>query len=146
MTDGSHHHLLTTQLKNLFILLFFGAQLYLALPGLLLNRYETQGQFSWNMYSVLYFCTVEYEHATLTGQRVPIDYLALFNRPELSYEVFHRDSLPRFHAYLCTTVDHPEGVAAIYGSAVCTLHGEPDQLVQQEADLCTAPNYGVPPK
>jgi hypothetical protein len=142
MSNGSDQRPVVTRLINLFILLFFGTQLYLALPGLLHDRYETQGQFSWNMYSVLYFCTVDYEQTTSSGQRVPINYLALFNRPALSYEVFHRDSLPRFHAYLCNVVDHPDGVA-IHGSAICTLHGEPAQLIQQDVDLCTAPNYGV---
>jgi hypothetical protein len=134
-------------LKNFFIVAFFGAQLWLALPGLLHDKFQTQGQFSWNMYSVYYRCKIRYELITGTGRPVEIDVPGLFHRPEIGFEAFHRDSLPRLHDYLCAELRHPDNIRAMHGSALCLLHEEQGRhLIQHDVDLCSAPNRGVLPE
>jgi Vitamin K-dependent gamma-carboxylase, lumenal domain len=136
----------TVRLKNIFIVLFFGAQLFLAMPGLLTNRYETEGRFSWNMYAVVYQCKVRYDLISPDGARTPISYSRFFNRPSYSYIIFHRDDLPAFNRHVCAAMKQRNPQRVIHASAVCYLNYRPPvEFIKQGADICTAPNYGVSP-
>jgi len=132
-----------TRLKNLFIVVFFGSQLYLALPGLLYSRYETEGRFSWNMYAVSYQCNIRYEQIT-DEERTEIPLEQFFNRPARAYMVFHLDELPRFHEYLCDRFQQRNNPSAIHAAVSCRLnYGRWAQFIDQGVNICTAPNYGV---
>jgi hypothetical protein len=133
-----------TRLKNIFIVVFFGLQLYAALPGFLHNRYEDSGRFSWNMYSMLYQCNVHYDLIRADGARIPIDYRKLLNNPTRSYEFMNRSDLPTFNRFVCNVMRQRLEMKEISASATCQLNDRPPvQFVKQDADLCTAANYGV---
>jgi hypothetical protein len=133
-----------TCLKNIFIVAFFGLQVYLALPGLLHNRYEEAGRFSWNMYSILYRCDVRYDLIRTDGVTRPIDYRHLLNNPTRSSEFLNRIDLPKFNEFVCNTMRRAPETKEIRASVVCQLHDRPPvQFIKQNVDLCTAPDYGV---
>jgi hypothetical protein len=135
-----------TRLKNIFIVVFFGLQLYLALPGLLHNQYEDDGRFSWNMYSSLYRCDVRYDLIRTDGVRLPIDYRKLLNNPTRSYEFMNRSDLPKFNQFVCTVARPLKGMKEVRASAVCRLNDRPPvQFIKPDIDICTTENYGVVP-
>ena len=135
---------LTTRLKNVFIVLFFSVQFYMALPGFLYNQYEIRGNFSWNMYSIRYPCWIDYELVHSNQQRTTIDFESFFNNDSRAYLVFDRQALPKFNSYLCREHSRPNRTAVIFASATCRLNYEPAvEFIQQDVNMCTAPNYGV---
>ena len=136
----------TVRLKNFFIVLFFGVQLYLAIPGLLYNRYDTQGRFSWNMYATVYQCRTAIELALSDGKREPVDDRKFLHVPERRIEFLNRADLPQYNKYLCDTIPRRSPPEALHVSATCKLNNrQPIELIQQGVDICTAPNYGVLP-
>jgi len=146
MSDDSHRQRGVTRLKNIFILTFFGLQLYLALPGFLHNQYEDSGRFSWNMYSTFYHCDTRYDLIRTDGTRTPINYRALLNNPTRSYEFLNRSDLPTFNEFVCTVMHRTPDMAAVRASAMCQLNTRPPvQFIKQNVDICTTPNYGVVP-
>jgi len=146
-TSGkSHRRDLVIRLKNIFIVVFFGLQLYLALPGFLHARYEEAGRFSWNMYSILYQCTVRYDLLKTDGTRIPINYRALLNNPTRSYEFLDRSDLPQFNKFVCGVMRQQKEMKEIRAVVACRLNDRPPvQLITPDADLCTASNDGVRP-
>ena len=133
-----------TRLRNLFIVLFFGVQLSLAIPGLIYNKYETDGRFSWNMYAVYYPCRVKYELIEPDGQRTRINIEKFFNIPERLFVIFNRRDLPEFNNYVCAVVPRQQAARAIHASVVCKLNNRPPvEFIRQGVDICAQPNYGV---
>ncbi len=132
--------------KNIFIVLFFGAQLSLALPGFLYNQYEEDGRFSWNMYSTLYRCNIRYDLIRADGERIPINYRRLLNNPTRSYEFLNRNDLPKFNEFVCDVMRQRKEMEEIHASVVCQLNDRPPvQFIKPDVDICTASNYGVSP-
>lgn len=135
-----------TRLKNIFIVGFFGLQLYLALPGILHNRYEESGRFSWNMYSVLYHCDVHYDLLRVDGSRVPINYMTLLNNTTRNYEFLNRSDLPKFNRFVCAVMRPRKEMKELRASVVCQLNDRPPvQFIKPAVDLCTAENDGMLP-
>ena len=134
------------RLKNLFIVLFFGVQLYLAIPGFLYNRYETQGRFSWNMYATVYQCRTACELVHSDGTREPIEDRKFLHVQARRIEFLNRTDLPQYNKYLCDTIPRRGPSEALHVSVTCKLNYQKQiELVQQGVDVCTAPNYGVLP-
>jgi hypothetical protein len=146
MNDDGSRQRRVTRLKNVFIVSFFGLQLYLALPGLLHNMYEINKRFSWNMYSTVYRCTVRYDLIGADGTRRPIDYRMLLNNQTRSYEFLNRHDLPRFNQFVCDVTRRRRDTGAVHASVMCQLNDRPPvQFLKPDVDLCAASNYGVLP-
>ena len=128
--------------RDAFLLVFLALQLAAALPGLVKDRHETRGDFSWNMYSARYRCRVHYEIELPDGTRHPVRIEKAFNEPDRTTRVFHRDRLPGLHAFLCDHREDPR--SRIEGSVACSLNAEPAvELIERAADVCSAANRGV---
>ena len=128
-------------LTQFFIMAYLAVQLLVPLRGLVQDKFETRGNFSWNMYSRRYSCGTAYTlHAD--GVVRSID-LALYLRGQTP-KAFHRDTLPRFHAWLCDELDAQRGTRLIGAVAFCRIDDGPRvDLVRPGIDICVADDYGV---
>jgi hypothetical protein len=130
--------------KNVFLVAFFALQLAAAVPGFVYDKHETRGNFSWNMYSTSHECSGKYALVLESGKLVPIEYENAFNRPQRAHIVFHRDTLPEFHRYLCDELVYKGGGKRIHGQVECKIDkGRRIVLVERSVDVCTAPGWGV---
>ncbi len=131
-------------LRNFLIVAYLVIQVALPLRGFLFDKYDTRGNFTWNMYSKQYRCGVRYARLTERGPEL-FDHREFFRRDRVVMRVFHRDVLPEFHKYLCEeALGQPENPAYIQGSVKCQLNDKPPQeLIQPEANICEADNYAV---
>lgn len=121
-------------LLSLLILLYGTIQLGLAVRALVTDKLETRGDFSWNMYSHEYRCSVSYAvHGP--GDRVrPIDFDGLFRDEASSTKILHRDRLDALHAWLCRNLAADE---ELQGLVSCRLDGGSFvDLVEPATDLC----------
>jgi len=130
--------------KNLFIAAFLIIQVTLPLRGYLYDRFETRGNFSWNMYSSTYKCSSLYRLDTPEGEILWPRYQDYFNLQILFTRVFHADYLPEFHRWLCDHFRSQGQLGSLRGYATCFLNnGPPVELVDRTVDICTASNFGV---
>lgn len=133
---------------NAFIIAFFALQLLLPIRGFVYDGYETRGRFSWNMYANVNRVRANYAWVTPEGEQIPFNYKEYFNNRFRATLVHHRVTLPKFHAFLCEELEkkHPGG--RLYGHVKRKFNDGPevDLTPPYGADLCTLPNYGVPPK
>ena len=114
-----------------------------------INQYKTgrfysdefRGDFSWNMYAKRYTCDSRYWVLPPDGRRVQLAHKRDFRRPNKAPAVLHRDRLPAFHAHLCESLGPGKPRLA---SVRCSLNEGPKiALVEEDVDLCTAPDHGV---
>ena len=132
------------RLTNLFLVGYLALQLALPLRGLLFDKLETRGDFSWNMYSQLYECRSGYRKIDSRGRSRPVNVDALFSRHVRVPSLHHRDRLFEFHAYLCDETLRWERSSQIRGLAMCSLNGgEEVDLIDRRVDLCTDSARGV---
>ena len=130
-------------LKNAFIIAFLSIQLIVPLRGFIWDRFDTRGDFSWNMYADDYFCLTSYRLISSGGEERRIDFWRFFNTPARSPRVLNRAVLSQFHAWWCrelrrTTSD------PLLGRVGCQLNGGPMiALITPAVDICSAPNFGV---
>ena len=130
--------------KNLFIVVFLIIQVTLPLRGCLYEKFETRGNFTWNMYSTLYSCETQYRLDTPQGEIRWLRLQDYFIRPERFTEVSHSDVLPKFHRWLCDEFSREGELGTLRGYSLCSLNRGPRmELVDRNVNLCTAPNYGV---
>jgi hypothetical protein len=132
---------------NAFIVAFLALQLGLPLRGLLTDKYQTRGDFSWNMYSQHYRCAVHYYQIPPGGTPRELDARSAFARPEKATHLLHRDVLPWFHAWLCREAARATGERVELRAHVeCKLNDEPPAvLVDRSVDLCAAAGPGERP-
>jgi len=129
--------------KNLFISAYLIIQVTLPLRGCLYDRFENDGDFSWNMYTYIYTCRVQYRLDSPDGETRWPRHEDYFNRPERSWFI-HADSLPEFHRWLCDEFRRKGELGTLRGYRNCIVNDGPEiALVDEMVDLCTAPNYGV---
>ena len=122
---------------RLFVAAWLLGQLALPLPGLLRDRTETRGNFSWNMFADGYTCNVRYAARDGAGGERVLDYDGFFRDEASSAKALHRDVLPEFHAWLCRE-KLPAG-SQLRGLVSCSLNGGPwIDLVPPNTDLCRA--------
>ena len=133
-----------TSSKNALLVAFLAFQLLLPLRGFLRDRFESRGNFSWNMYSRTYKCRVKYEMLMPNGERWPFDHKRFFRRSNKVMHNYHRDRLPRFHAWLCDRLEREGPPGELLGSVSCRVNkGEPVVLVSDDTSICSATNHGV---
>ena len=131
--------------KNLFILIYLSIQLLLPLRGVFQDKLQSRSDFSWNMYSQLYNCQAVYVLTTPDGKSRPMPYHKAFYRWDRVKMIFHRDRLPRFHAWLCDNAQQNGVLGSIRATVRCAVSTDERRvdLVKSGVDLCTASNYGV---
>ena len=130
--------------KNLFIAAYLVIQLILPLRGCLYEKFETGGNFSWNMYSRRYGCRTQYRLDTPEGETRWLSHRDYFNQPAYYRRVFYTDVLPEYHRWLCDEFRRQGELGSLRGYAICPLkYGLKVSLIERGVDLCTAPNYGV---
>lgn len=133
-----------TLYKSLFIGAYLIIQLILPLRGCLYEKFETRGNFSWNMYSTRYSCWTQYRLDTPQGETRWLRLQDYFIRPEYFTRVSYRDVLPKFHRWLCDEFRRKGELGTLRGYSICALNRGPRmELVDRKVNLCTAPNYGV---
>ena len=135
---------MSTRRKSALIAIYLAVQLLLPLRGFVYDKHATQGNFSWNMYSKGYECSVDYTLVKPRERLRRILHRRLLDYPGDVIKLYNRDVLPRLHAWLCEDARRQSRSARIMASGSCRLNGGPWQdLFEPHVDLCTAPNYGV---
>lgn len=130
--------------RNLFVVAFLAVQLILPLRGFWLDKLETRGNFSWNMYSQRYGCRASYFVITPERAVEPVNPRDHFNRPQRASMTYHRDTLPELHRYLCETLEAEGRLGTLRGSMACKLNRQDRvELIEHNGDLCSAPDFGV---
>ncbi len=130
--------------KTLFIVTYLMIQLILPLWGFVYDDFTSRGNFTWNMYSRIYLCSSMYRLDERDGKTHWIDPDHHFNAPDGSGMVFHVEFLPRFNRWLCNKYRHEGKLGSLRGYVTCSVNNGPMwELLDPDADLCTAPNYGV---
>lgn len=131
--------------KNLFILTYLSIQLLVPLQGCFYDKLETRADFSWNMYSQRYQCQAVYLLTTPDGETKPMPYHKAFYRWDRVMTIFHKDRLPYFHAWLCDGARQNGVLGKIQAKVRCAVSTDEHlvEIVDSNADLCTAANYGV---
>ena len=125
--------------------MFLLVQLIVPLRGIIRDKLDSRGDFSWNMYSKRYSCRVDYDLVDEYGRTRRISHKdPFYPRKSRAMKVFHRDSLPWFHAHLCERVRESRFGGELYADVSCAINnGDYVRLVAEDTDICTAPNYGV---
>jgi hypothetical protein len=127
-----------------FLVAFLAVQVLLPVRGFVQDKRQTRGNFTWNMYSKDYDCTVEYDLVRPDGTSESIRLGRFFNRRSHVNRVYHRRMLPEFHRWLCDHFREEQALGEIHGRLDCSLNGGPETpLVQPGVDICTAPDHGV---
>ena len=132
------------RLGSLLMAGFFAAQLLMPLRGCYYTKHDSRANFTWNMYSQRFQCRMSYLATYEDGPVVEVDPGYFFHRRSRASLVFHRDTLPDFHAYLCEELQESGELARLEGICLCSHNrGEYAPLIRDDVDLCTAENYGV---
>jgi hypothetical protein len=132
---------------NIFLLLFLGVQILLPIRGFVSDKFETRGNFTWNMYASKYSCQAGYTLVRSNGEKIPIDVRRKFRREGQLGKVSHLDVLPSFHAWLCSDLEQRGERGRLFGTVTCRLNeGAPRKLVSDTVNLCGEENYGVLPR
>ncbi len=129
---------------NLFLLGFLAIQLALPLRGLVRDRVQSRGDFSWNMYASRYQCRIGYLRVDRDGSATPVDYKEHFRRKRVAMRVFHREDLPTFHDYLCRTLSEDPSFWRLGGTVTCQVNeGAMNTLLPENSEVCSAGTYGA---
>ena len=135
---------MTQRQRNVFLVVFLTVQLLVPLRGFIWDKYESEGSFSWNMYSKSYGCTVTYYTIGPDRKVHGLNLDDYFNRPRRVSMTMHRASLVDLHRYLCGRLKEEGRLGTLRGSVECQLNRQPvRQLIATNGDVCTAPNFGV---
>jgi hypothetical protein len=135
------------QTTNAFLGAFLAIQLLLPIRGFVRSNLDDPNMFTWNMYATTHFVRVRYEAVTPGASPVLVDYKSHFNNRSRAPLAIHRDTLPRFHAYLCRELKRKDPRVRLYGDVKAQLNGGPwVTLVRPGVELCGAPDHGVVPR
>lgn len=123
---------------------YLAIQVLLPLRGLVGDRFAEPRDFTWNMYSFRSRCEGRYELTEPSGQRARLDPSTFFHDPYGAALTFQRLRLPAFHRYLCDGFREAGRLQRLEGAMRCEYPGGRQVvMVRPDADLCSAPNYGV---
>ena len=132
------------KLKNAAIIVFLAVQIGLPLPALFTSKTESEGNFSWTMYSHLYVCRATYLLVTEDGMAHRLDPRRFVARPQKHVVLFNRTILPDFHAYLCDGLRQKGHLGRLVGTVECSVDGhQAAHLVGPGADICDDPALGM---
>lgn len=121
--------------RNAFVLGWLAVQVGLPVRAFFRERFESRNEFSWNMYSQDYSCEYRYLLLDRFGRPQVVKLEDHLHRPERQYMLFHRETLPRLHEYLCDSYVTSGGWRELRGAVTCRWSDEPRQLVR-DGNLC----------
>lgn len=130
-------------LANVAVAAYVLVQLLLPLRGLRSDFFDTERYFSWNMFANEYRCSWSYMLKRRGEPGHFVDLREYVREPNVIHRVFHRDSLPSVHAWLCENV--VEGRGRLTGRVRCALPpgGWVDLVDATADDICDAENHAV---
>jgi hypothetical protein len=123
---------------------YLAFQVLYPIRGLIRNKFDTWGMFTWNMYSQGYDCQTQYKVIEPSGRELPVDFRKYFVLPDKAGHVLNRAALPAFHKFLCGELAREGKNGRTRATVVCRKNGVAiETLVDSTADICSAPNFGV---
>jgi len=133
-----------SHVRSLAVLGWVLVQLLLPARGFVGSKFDSRGNFSWNMYADVYGCHVTYLLIDESGRATPLPLRQYFNRPDQLHMILHADVLPRFHEWLCAELEREGTVGHVRAEVRCRLNDTQERVLVDELDVCEAPGYGVP--
>ena len=129
---------------SLLIAGYVAFQALYPIRGLVVDKFETWGKFSWNMYSQSYDCKAKYKVVEPSGSELPVHFQKYFILRDKAGHVLNRASLPAFHKFLCAELVREGKNGRVMAVVECRKNGvEIEALVDSTAEICSAPNFGV---
>jgi hypothetical protein len=123
---------------------FLAVQVVYPIRGLVENKFDSWGEFTWNMYSQTYDCLTRYQMVMPSGQRVELDLKPYFSDQRKIGRVFNHGDLPAFHRFLCREMTRSGRSGQILARVSCSKSGgETRPMVRENEDICTAPDGAV---
>lgn len=130
--------------SSLLIAGFLLLQVLLPIRGLAKDKFDTWGEFSWNMYSQTYQCRTRYQLVDRSGATQELDLRPYFVDPGLIGHVFNRQHLPVLHRFLCAQMAREGRPGRILARVSCTRNKvKSESLVREGEDVCTSANNSV---
>jgi vitamin K-dependent gamma-carboxylase-like protein len=130
--------------RNVLIAAYVLFQVLYPIRGLVENKFDTWGGFTWNMYSQTYTCRVQYKMVDASGQAQKLEFQKYFISRDRAARVLHRDALPEFNKFLCAQVAGEGLSGRLLSGCSCTQSGiNTETLVADDTDICHADNFGV---
>jgi hypothetical protein len=133
-----------SHIRSLAVLGWVLVQLLLPARGLLSSKFDSRGNFSWNMYADVYGCHVLYSLTDATGRTIALPLQQYFNRPDQLHMILHGDVLPRFNEWLCAELQREGKTGRVRAEVRCRLNDAEERALVDELDVCAAPGTGVP--
>lgn len=129
---------------NLLIAGFLAFQLLYPIRGLVQAKFDAWGEFTWNMFSQTYECATRYRLLDQSGAVTDLDLRPYFVLPSKVGRAMNRRDLPSLNRFLCAQTAAEGRPGRILAKVLCTRNKvETRSLVQENVDICTAPNNGV---
>ncbi len=129
---------------NLLIAGFILFQVLYPIRGLVEDKFETWGNFTWNMYSQTYECRTRYRLVAQSGTEQDLDLKQYFVIPVKIGQILNRTDLPVLHKFLCERMAREGKPGRILARVSCTKNKvETEALVRETEDICTAANHAV---
>ena len=129
---------------SLLIAGFVSFQLLYPIRGLVQDKFDTWGEYTWNMYSQTYECRTRYRLMEQSGVQQDLNLRSYFVLPDKVGRVLNRQDLPVLHKFLCEQMAREERPGRILARVSCTKNKvETESLVRENEDVCTAPNRAV---
>jgi hypothetical protein len=130
--------------SNLLIAGFILFQVLYPIRGVVEDKFDTWGNFTWNMYSQTYECRTRYRLMEQSGVQQDLDLKQYFVIPAKIGQVLNRENLPVLHQFLCEQLVREGKPGRILGRVSCTKNKvETEALVRENEDICTASNHAV---
>ncbi len=132
---------------SLLIAGYLAFQVLYPIRGLVADKFDSWGTFTWNMYTQRYDCRSRYRLVDESGQEEGVDFLKYFNLRDEAGHVFFRQALPRFHQFLCDQLAREGKHGRLLADSECTRNRvETRSMIRSGVDICTAANFAVAPK
>ena len=129
---------------SLLIAGYLAFQVLYPIRGLVVDKFDSWGRFSWNMYSQNYDCKADYKVVQPSGKELPVDFQRYFVLRDKASHVLNRASLPVFHKFLCAELVREGKNGRVMARVECRKNrGEIQVLVDSTAEICSAANFGV---
>ena len=129
---------------NWLIAAFLTFQLLYPIRGLVRAKFDTWGEFTWNMFSQTYECLGRYRLIDQAGAETDLNLRQYFVIPAKVGRSMNREDLPVLHRFLCRQTALEGRPGQIHARVSCTWNkAETRSLVQENVDICTAPNNAV---
>lgn len=136
--------MMSRRTSNLLIAGFLAFQLLYPIRGLIQEKFDAWGEFTWNMFSQTYECLGRYQLLEPSGAVSNLNLTQYFAIPSKAGRAMNRRDLPVLHRFLCAQTVEEGRPGRILARVSCTRNKiETRSLVQENVDICTAPNAGV---